>query len=223
MSNLLWAIWPVLTVLVFFYLVDSYDRETLFQLFKKFVLGMFVVVPVLIIGNFLNSLGKELGGEIYILYVAFVLAAFNEEFFKWLAFTGIKNKKYFNEYLDGIIYAVFVSMGFAIVENIIYVAQYGRETAILRAVTSIPMHMMFGVVMGYYFSLGHFSKKFIPKILSLVVPILLHGIYDYILLSKLDHLMLLFVPYFVFIVYSSKNMIRNYLKISKNEGIISNI
>ena len=80
-----------------------------------------------------------------------------------------------------------VSLGFALWENINYVLSYGFSTAIVRAITAIPGHACFGVFMGVFYGLARkqynrgkmFSSK-IFRIFSIVVPVLLHGSYDFI-------------------------------------------
>ena len=119
-------------------------------------------------------------------YNAFFCAAIPEEFAKWIIFYWlIKKAKDFDQYYDGILYAIFISMGFALVENVMYVMQSGMSVAIARAITAVPGHMLFAVPMGYYLSLAKFKEgkdaaKYVK--LSLAVPILLHGTYDFILM-----------------------------------------
>jgi RsiW-degrading membrane proteinase PrsW (M82 family) len=67
------------------------------------------------------------------------------------------NNKNFNEPFDGIVYAVIVSMGFATIENIIYVFQYGFATGILRLFTAVPAHAAFGILMGYFLGKAKFT------------------------------------------------------------------
>ncbi len=89
---------------------------------------------------------------------SFFLAAIPEEISKWLVLYWIVWKsREFDEHYDGIIYAVFVSLGFALVENIMYVVNRGMGVALIRAVLSVPGHGSFGVLMGYYFSLAKFG------------------------------------------------------------------
>ena len=97
------------------------------------------------------------------------------------------NEPEFNCLFDGVVYAVFVSLGFALWENIRYVFQYGLSTALLRAVTAVPGHACFGVFMGVWYAQarrlallgdGEGSRRALR--LSLLVPLLLHGVYDYI-------------------------------------------
>jgi len=97
------------------------------------------------------------------------------------------NDPEFNCLYDGVVYAVFVSLGFALWENISYVLNYGFTTAVVRAVTAIPGHACFGVFMGVFYGLakkyanrGDTLKRSLFGVLTLIVPMLLHGAYDYI-------------------------------------------
>lgn len=118
---------------------------------------------------------------------AFISAAIPEEsaklFMLWLL---LRNNKYFDEKMDGIVYAVFVSLGFAALENILYlIKNYDSwlSVGIGRALFAIPGHFCHGIIMGYYYSLAKFYPKSPTrnKILVWVAPVLAHGIYDSIL------------------------------------------
>ena len=93
--------------------------------------------------------------------------------------------KEYDQYMDGIIYAVCISLGFAAIENIMYVfdSEEWMSTGILRALTAVPGHYCFGVLMGYYYSkvqFGHHATVK-DKIMVLLAPIITHGIYDALL------------------------------------------
>jgi RsiW-degrading membrane proteinase PrsW (M82 family) len=122
------------------------------------------------------------------IHTAFICAAFTEELFKFLfLYYIIWEIKEFDEHYDGIVYAVFVSMGFALIENMGYVLASGYITAWYRAILAIPMHGLCGVVMGYYLSSAKFSATDLKKaylILALLVPMLIHGIYDFIVMYQ---------------------------------------
>jgi len=97
-------------------------------------------------------------------------------------------------------------LGFATVENIIYVVfTYSNNpfVGLYRGIFSVPAHAIFGVSMGYYLSLAKFAKDESQKkknmVKSLLIPILLHGIFDFILMANLPELMLFFIPYVVFL------------------------
>ena len=119
--------------------------------------------------------------------------------------------KFLWEKFDGIVYAVFISLGFALVENILYVFgdSDGASVGILRAVTAVPAHALFGVVMGYHFAIAKFepSHRAIEFVLALAFPILLHGLYDFWLMSENGYLLLLFIPYVIVLwIFGFKRM-----------------
>ena len=115
---------------------------------------------------------------------AFVSAAIPEELLKFLCLYIIASRcKHFDEMFDGIVYAVCIGMGFAGLENILYL--FGAEdewisVGISRALMSVPMHYFFAIIMGAFFSLGWFDKKNQKVYMSaaLVLPIIVHGAYD---------------------------------------------
>lgn len=122
---------------------------------------------------------------------AFLLASIPEELAKlimlWLL---LRKNPFFDERFDGIVYAVCIGMGFAGIENVMYLAE-GMEdgswigTGIVRALFSIPGHFLFAVLMGYYYSLYHFHVKRNLKTMCLILiaPVIAHGIFDAILMS----------------------------------------
>lgn len=129
----------------------------------------------------------------------FIKIALVEEFCKWIIsyFLSYNNKE-FDELYDMIVYCVFASLGFALFENILYVLSYGFMTGILRALLSVPMHACFGVSMGYCLGLAKLGEinnnkknKFKNIILSILIPTILHGFYDYLLFT--DHILVAIV------------------------------
>ena len=177
------ACFPVIVFLVIIYRKDTV-KEPPKPLIKCFIWGCVSTIPItiieLLLGN-INVFGSALG---FSLYEAFVVAALVEEGIKFLFLYLIiwKNKE-FDQYYDGIVYAVFVSLGFALIENILYVVTSGFGTAIMRAVFSVPGHGLFGVMMGYFFALAKFApnRKNGLLFLSFLVPFLFHGLYDFLL------------------------------------------
>ena len=89
----------------------------------------------------------------------------------------------FNEPFDGIVYCVMVSMGFATVENILYAYQYGEVTAWMRMFTAVPMHAIFAIIMGYYMGIQKHYGKRNYALIGLLYAALLHGVYDFVLMS----------------------------------------
>ena len=114
---------------------------------------------------------------------AFFMVALIEEFSKYVMVWGVlQPRTWFNEPFDGIVYAVMVSMGFAAVENVMYVLQGGVDVALIRAFSAVPAHATFGIIMGYFMGKAKFSNdRVIWNIVGLLSAIVLHGAYDFFL------------------------------------------
>ena len=226
MNLLIAAIAPVVALLYIIYKVDRYNKEPIQLLMKLFGLGAFIAIPVISVEGFLGYLNvfSLTGSDLKNLYTAFVVAAFTEELFKWLVLRQFAYRhKAYDEYLDGIVYAVFVSLGFAAFENVGYVfSNNDMSVAVMRALTALPGHMLFGVAMGYHFSMMKFAKtksRFLrAQRESLLIPILIHGIYDYILMSQFKWLLVLFIPYLIWMWSFGIKKIRIYYEDSKAEN-----
>lgn len=180
------AVAPVIWLMFYIYNKDKYEKEPLGMLVRAFIFGILAIPMDLIVVGIINSIWK---GEM-VFYSAFWEAGIPEEFCKWTMFMLIiwRNRN-FNEFFDGIVYASFISLGFACVENIMYVFGAGSffgsiGISLTRALLSVPGHFLFGVLMGYYLALAKFDSKNRRKYLiySLVVPMLAHGLFDYILM-----------------------------------------
>lgn len=196
---------PIIIILVYIYIRDKYEHEPIALLIKTLLAGALTVIPVLLVNSWLENFKGNFNGYTEVGYTAFVLAGFVEEFFKFLAlFLLIWNHKEFDEKFDGIVYGVFISLGFAWVENIMYVLSYGHTVGYMRAITAVPAHAIFGITMGYFFSLAKFLPKdrmiYFSK--ALIYPVILHGIYDFILMSKQNILLVVFIP-FVFYMWKA--------------------
>lgn len=199
------SIAPVVLLLIYLYRRDKYEKEPQRLLLKVFIFGALIVIPVFFIETWLGDYwdGKynyPANQMITAAYNAFFVAASTEEVFKYLVFILIIWKhKEFNEKFDGIVYAAYISLGFAAIENIMYVFSNGMSTGFFRAFTAVPAHTIFGVTMGFFLALAKFRKtnKVLWLFLSLAVPISLHGFYDFILMSQNEILLIVFVPYLV--------------------------
>ena len=115
--------------------------------------------------------------------MAFGSAAIPEEFFKHQVLRRhVAPHKDFDEPMDGVVYGAVASLGFATIENLLYCASGGLETALMRAFTAVPAHAAFGAIMGYTFARRHFAGKsnglFGP---AMWLPVLLHGVYNWML------------------------------------------
>jgi RsiW-degrading membrane proteinase PrsW (M82 family) len=186
MTLLLSSIAPALFIMYLIYRHDL-EKEPLKMLLKAFLGGILSVLITFILLYVLGIFTGEMpSAEVQPFYAAFFSAAIPEEFAKWIVFYWlIQRAKDFDQYFDGILYAIFISMGFALLENILYVMDGGMGVAINRAIFAVPGHMLFAVPMGYYLSLSKFESgkdASYHRILSLMVPIFLHGTYDFILM-----------------------------------------
>ena len=201
--------------LLIMYLVYRHDlnKEPIRMLAIAFLGGVLSIFLSLLFSTPLSMLKWQMPPAFIVsFYDAFFLAAIPEELAKWLIFYWlIRKAKDFDQYYDGILYAIFISMGFALVENILYVLQGGLSTAILRAVLSVPGHMLFAIPMGYYLSLSKFQQGALAtkyQWLSILIPVALHGTFDFILMyadAKKDTnaalVILLFLAFVAFDIY----------------------
>ncbi len=177
------ALAPSAAIILFIYLKDKHEREPVSLLLISFFYGIFSTLITLVISLPVNMLiilrANDVVDEFY---AAFFKVALVEEFSKFffVRFILFRNK-HFNEPFDGIVYAVMVSMGFATLENVLYVFEFGYETAILRMFTAVPAHATFGVLMGYFLGKAKFThqKKLLYSFVALLAATLFHGSYDY--------------------------------------------
>ncbi|WCK56057.1 glutamic-type intramembrane protease PrsW [Aneurinibacillus sp. Ricciae_BoGa-3] len=189
------AIAPGIAILSYFYLKDKYEMEPLLMVIKTFIYGILIVFPVMLVQY---GLSTELAPGAFM--ESFVLAGFLEESFKWamIYYTAYKHVE-FDEPYDGIVYAAAVSLGFATVENFLYLLKHGLSTAFFRALLPVSSHGLFGVMMGYYMGKAKFSltatKRRLYLTLSLLVSFVLHGTYDYILNSGQNVYLWLIIPF----------------------------
>lgn len=178
------AIAPVFAIVLYIYARDMYAPEPIKRLVWCFFLGMLSVIPSLGLEALASYLGMGISANIpsTALY-AFVGVGFSEEFSKALMLLlGAYFSKDLDEPLDGIVYAVMVSMGFAAVENVMYVYQGGAETAILRMFTAVPAHASFAVLMGFFWGKAKFVKySGAYLLLGLSMATIFHGAYDFFL------------------------------------------
>lgn len=206
MTVLIVALAPVVIILFYVYFRDKYEKEPVGLLLKALLAGAFIVLPIILVERVISYFNPGIPGTVlYGFWNAFAVAGFTEELFKFAAlYLLIWRNPNFNEKFDGIVYAVFVSLGFAAVENVMYVVNSGMQTALMRAWTAVPIHAILGVTMGYYFGIAHMYPEIRRTFLlrSISVPVLLHGFYDFILMSGLPWLLSLFLPFVIYMYYS---------------------
>ena len=226
MKFLIWlAVFPSLVIALLIYKADKKEKEPKRELIKAFLLGILSVVLTLIISYVLNITSYELNSESFIevAIYSFLGISLVEEFSKWIcSFFFLKRNKNYDYLFDGIVYATFVSLGFATIENILYTFSGGIFTGIIRAITTVPAHAFFGISSGYFLSLskqqkiiGNNSEKNRYLFLSLFIPVLLHGFYDFCLLTQNY---IFFIIYLIFVVCLYSFSIYHVKKMMKMES-----
>ena len=191
------AVIPAVILLIRVERADRLEKESRGLLMSLVLYG--------IISTTIATLGERLGialldaffqkeSVLYNFLLYFVVVALSEEGAKYVL---LKRRTWrnpeFNCQFDGVVYGVFVSLGFALWENIGYVAYYGLTTALVRAVTAVPGHACFGVFMGTWYGLakrrqgaGDLAGAAKFRRTALIVPMLLHGAYDFLAVTGTD-------------------------------------
>ena len=200
------AVIPAIVLLVKVYRSDRLERESPYLIGRLVISGIistfFALVSEKLFGTLLSML-VPLDSKLYGILLYFGVVAVSEEVAKYVLLRKRTwNDFEFNCQFDGIVYATAVSLGFALWENISYVTMYGFSTALVRAITAVPGHACFGIFMGIFYGLaksndyiGLDNKAKMYNVLSVLVPVLLHGTYDYIATISTDDLSWLFVAF----------------------------
>ena len=184
------AVIPAIVLLVQVYKADKLDKEpkallislVLFGVLSTAAAGLIESIGIRIVSLFLAKESLAYNAVLY-----FGIVAFAEEGSKYFLLRRRTWKcNSFNCQFDGVVYAVFVSLGFALWENISYVTQFGFSTAIVRAFTAVPGHACFGVFMGVWYGLAKRyeglrmeEKSARCRLCALLVPSFMHGVYDF--------------------------------------------
>ncbi len=215
------ALLPAMILCLYVYHKDRVEKEPFGLLLMLLLLGALCCYPASLFEQWIGGIIDGIFGDtlkainhgfsinpftyyLYQFFSYFIGVALVEEGLKFFVLTyATRNNENFDSFFDGIIYAVFVSLGFAALENVLYAFSYGLQTAFLRAVTAVPGHLFFAVLMGYHYSFWHlydraretedrlqkqgvlttskapFSSKNSRKN-TLLVPVLAHGLYDFL-------------------------------------------
>ncbi len=188
---LLSAVLPAVILIYYIYRRDTVKEPTA-QLIKGFGLGMISGVLAGVLEGIIGGLGLvEYEPQTFFsgLNTAFVGAALPEELVKlcmlWLL---VRRNRWFDEWMDGVVYAVSIGMGFAAIENVGYIFSFAddwQNVALMRGITAVPAHFAFAVIMGFFFSLVRIGGRHTgrDRMMVLVAPVLAHGAYDGILMA----------------------------------------
>lgn len=226
------ALIPVAALLVFIYTRDKKEKEPIGLLIGLFFAGVGTAIPAIIaeaIGEVILAAFVPYESVVGQVLLALIVVGPAEEICKYAALRLItwKNKN-FNYSFDAIVYAVFVSLGFAGIENIGYVFSGGLSTALMRMFTAVPGHACFAVFMGYFYGKAKYAsltgntkdyKKYLA--IAIVSPMIVHGIYDGIVFGALAtefvlfaglsmllwvaYVIAMFIVSFIMVIKASKN------------------
>ncbi len=181
---------PALVLVWYYYRQDRRKPEPKGLILKVFFLGIASTVPAVFLELVLKQFEVYMKGIPFLVafFRAFFIAALCEE---WIKLQVVKRFVYktgaFDEVMDGVVYTVIASLGFACMENILYVMQYDMTVAVVRAFSAVPMHAFVSGIMGYYIGRARYAentrreKSLMRK--GLFIAVLIHGIYDFILFS----------------------------------------
>lgn len=210
---------PSLFLLNYIRKLNNYSETPRSLIIKLLISGALIIIPTAILEIVIDASLFSIidNSDVYLFCLSFVGVALVEESLKFIVLHQIleKNDKHLKTIYDGIIYSVSVAMGFAILETLIYVFIYyegSLSTAFLRAVT--PGHFCFSIFMGFYFSQAkRYEKynraKYVSNLMkSILIPTLIHGLYDYCLFNGSDLFLILFVVLLVDLYTSTYRTIK---------------
>ena len=187
------ALIPPLILLGVIYRMDQIEREPVYLLRSLFIRGVLAMFPILVLELVGDHIAEMFSANqmLFLFLSYFVVPGFVEEGVKYqVLIRRIRNEPEFNYTFDAVVYAVFVSLGFAAVENILYVLDTGFGTAVVRALFSIPGHAMFGVIMGsgvgrarLLEARGQEAEAAALRTRSWILAAAVHGMYDFFLVA----------------------------------------
>jgi RsiW-degrading membrane proteinase PrsW (M82 family) len=183
--SLVLAVIPAIYLVYYYYKKDDAKPEPKRLIIKVFIFGILSVFVALILELTITYFGPKTNNNItYYFFKAFFVAGLCEEFVKLLVvLIFVYRNTEFDEVMDGIVYTVVASLGFACFENVMYVIGGGIGIAILRAFTSVPLHALASGIMGFYVGMAKFNKdkQFKLIIKGLIIAIIIHGYYNFML------------------------------------------
>ena len=185
------ALLPCAFLMYKIYEADKIEKEPTGLLIKLLFLGCLSTIPAMILEmvwtNLLTGIGMDPNSVLFILIENFLVVAVAEEGSKKVLLRlGSWNDPAFNYVFDGVVYAVCVSLGFAGLENVLYISGFGMDVALIRGLAAVPLHCICGVFMGHLYGLektytvrGMVNEAKNAKLMSMLIPVLIHGFYDF--------------------------------------------
>jgi RsiW-degrading membrane proteinase PrsW (M82 family) len=172
------AIAPSAFLLWHFYNADKYKHESKRLLGGTFLLGALSVIPAAIIESIFKEPSADAGVLAVFVYFLFCVGLI-EELMKFLSVRIYPYRsKHFDEPMDGIVFGVAAALGFATIENLLFVSQSGVGNAVIRAIVSVPGHAFWGAIIGFYLGEAKVRGRSSLALNGLVFAVLLHGLFD---------------------------------------------
>ena len=213
------AVIPALILLIQVYRADHLEKEPLSLLLSLILCGVLATALATLTeqgGYLLLSVLLGQDHRYFEILLYFVVVAASEEGFKYLLLRWRTwRSPHFDCSFDGVVYAVFLSLGFALWENIHYVLNFGFSAALARAVTAVPGHACFGVFMGTWYGCAkrwsmhrQEARSVLARWMAFLLPAGLHGVYDYFAITQLAELIWLFLLFIVVLFLVSALLVR---------------
>ena len=220
---LIWAaIIPSIILIILVLKQDKIESEPIGLLIKLFFFGALTTLPAGLLETWgeMGIMAITRDKDMQTLLMFLICVPLVEEGVKYIALATTWKHEAFNFTFDGVVYAVIVSLGFATLENILYVMNYmSLQVALVRGILSVPLHCTCGVFMGYFYGMarnhnahGEHSRSVLERLLALIVPLFIHGLYDFALsvdsnaisLAGLGFTVIIFILSFMQVRWSSK-------------------
>lgn len=203
------GILPAIALLYYIYRLDRVEKEPMGLIVRLFLLGGVTIFGAMIVERILGSILLSIFGSdtslLYQILFNLLVIALTEEGFKFLVLRTVTWwRQEFNFRFDAVVYAAAVSLGFAAFENVAYIFSFGGGVIIARALTAIPLHCIAGVFMGHYYGEAKFAAVRIQPdksnwylLMSILIPVLIHGFYDLVATLESGMLTIVFLVYII--------------------------
>ncbi|MBQ6734718.1 MAG: PrsW family intramembrane metalloprotease [Lachnospiraceae bacterium] len=206
--SLIVALLPALFLMFLIYRQDRVEREPVGLLFKLFLLGALVTFPAgwleRLAVSFLRTVYPNAYSTLFLFIENFLIVGLIEEGGKYLVLRTTWRHPAFNYRFDAVVYGAFSALGFAAAENLLYVFRMGIGVAPVRAVTAIPLHCICGIFMGHFYGLAKSCERHALRgraaqyhTIALLLPMLIHGFYDFSVTSGYEVLQTVFLVFVV--------------------------
>jgi RsiW-degrading membrane proteinase PrsW (M82 family) len=212
------ALAPAVLLMIYIFSRDRVEKEPLGLLARLAVFGALACLPAALLEEGLLHIlaGLSLSEADALLVEAFLIVALSEEGCK-LVILHLQTwrSREFDYRFDGIVYAAFVSLGFAALENVLYLLRSGLSIALSRAMFAVPGHLTFSIFMGFFYVCakdaalrGKYGRSVFYRLAALVAPMLLHGFYDYCLMSGTDEMYRIFLGFVILLDLAAYGIVR---------------